>query len=266
MSNEGVVVLVPREPTAVIASIAHGGREFPVDLADELIADPESLWSDWYTPDLYSFTPTLGITTIINRLSRFVADPNRDPEGPRHGSFWTSVVASTDPWHRPLYRRPLTDAEIDARLSRAHQPFHAALVDAVEQVRDLHGEVLLLDLHSFGMPLDADVVIGDRSGRSGTRAAVELVEQALEAESFRTARNRRWPGGWIVRRFEDDRAVDALQLELDLRTYLQPLGVEQLPTPPPLSHDAMAAARQRLTSAFVRIVDRFPPTSPRRRC
>jgi N-formylglutamate deformylase len=114
--------------------------------------------SDWLTRELNEFLPSLGVTTIVTAFSRYVADPNRDPAGDQHGSFWSSVVPAQTPDGERVYRRPLSAADVSHRIRLAHQPFHHALDAAIARHLNRFGRVLLLDLHSFGLPLPADVI------------------------------------------------------------------------------------------------------------
>jgi N-formylglutamate deformylase len=211
----------PPQVTAVpvVACIPHGGRHLPADFTQDLAIDPGALRSDWLTQELYAFLPELGITTIVTALSRFVADVNRDPAGDQHGRFWSSVVAAQTAKGRALYRRPLTQQEIDHRVRLAHEPFHRALDSAIAGLLSAFGRVLLLDLHSFGIELDADVVLGDRHGQSARPQVTDLVDAALTGQGFEVSRNRRFPGGWTVRRFIGHDLVDAVQIEVAQRRY-----------------------------------------------
>ena len=215
-------------PVGIVASIPHSGRVIEATFRHGLTADPDALWADWYTAHLYSFLPDLGITTITTEISRFVADPNRDPSS-GHGDFWRTVVPANDPMGVSIYGRPLAQAEVDERIAVAHRPFHRLLDVAIDDVRRTHGRVLLLDLHSFGVPLEADVVIGDGNATTAQGGAVAIVEAAFGAASYATARNLRFAGGWIVRRFTADRAVDAIALELNQRCYLDAAEVDAWP-------------------------------------
>jgi hypothetical protein len=85
-------------PSFVVASIPHGGRQWPESAAEDLVVAPESVVSDWHTRELYSFLTDVGVDAVANRSSRFVADPNRDPTT-GFGSINNHVVADGDvPW------------------------------------------------------------------------------------------------------------------------------------------------------------------------
>jgi formiminoglutamase len=210
------------------------------------------LWSDWLTRDLYEFLPDLGITTVTTRFSRFVADVNRDPAGEQHGGFWTSVVAARMPNGRALYHRALTDDEIAHRIKIAHAPFHQALDDVVARLLARFRRLLLLDLHSFGAGLDGDVILGDRHGATASAAAVGLVSAALRAAGLDVRMNQRFAGGWTVRRFGGHDQVDAIQVELNQRRYLD-LENRRYPAPPPLGE--FSATRRLLRATLARIAD-----------
>ncbi len=241
-------------PVPVIACLPHGGRDYPDDLAAELAIDADRLRSDWLTRELYAFLPDLGITTVTTSLSRFVADVNRDPAGEQHGGFWTSVVAAQTASGRQVYRRRLSSAEIAHRVAIAHEPFHRALDLAIEQLTAQFGRVLLLDLHSFGTPaIDADVVLGDRHGTTASPAAARRVAGGFADHGFEVRQNLRFTGGWTVRRFTDHERVDAIQVELNQRCYLDQADQAggQYPPRPGQSFDL---ARQRLHAVLAELV------------
>lgn len=245
-------VIEPGRPAVpVVACLPHGGRDFPARLADPLAVSPEILWSDWLTRELYAFLPELGIAVITTSFSRFVADVNRDPAGVQHGGFWTSVVAATMPNGRAIYRRPLTPVEVGDRILLAHTPFHLALDSVLQRLLRRFPRVLLLDLHSFGAGLGGDVILGDRRGVTSRPAAVRLLAGALAGAGLDVRLNERFTGGWTVRRFADREQVDAVQVELNQRRYLD-LDRRRYPGPPPIG--AFHATQQLLRAALAEVV------------
>jgi N-formylglutamate deformylase len=241
-------VLAPAGPPApVIACLPHGGRDFPAELAGDLTVAPDILWSDWLTRELYAFLPELGITTVTTAFSRFVADVNRDPAAEQHGGFWSSVVAARMPRGQPVYRRPLSPAEIGHRVRLAHEPFHRALDAAVRRLLTQFPRLLLLDLHSFGADLGSDVILGDRRGATAGPEAVELLSGALAAQGLTVLLNERFTGGWTVQRFAGHEQVDAIQVELNQRCYLD-LSARRYPSPPPVG--AFDATQRLLRAAL----------------
>jgi N-formylglutamate amidohydrolase len=250
-------VLAPaRAPAGVVACLPHGGRDYPADLTADLVVSPDILWSDWQTRELYDFLPELGVTTVTTALSRFVADVNRDPGGEQHGGFWSSVVSAELPDGRPVYRRALTEAEVHHRVALAHVPFHRSLDAVIERLLRSFPRLLLLDLHSFGVDLNADVILGDRGGVAASEAVMRRLEQAFTGQGFRVARNERFSGGWTVRRFAGHDRVDAVQIELNQRCYLD-LAEREYPSPPPLRD--FAGTRRRLRAALEAVLAQPTP-------
>ena len=235
----------------VVACLPHGGLDYPAELAEELAVSKDVLWSDWLTRELYAFLPELGITTVVTSFSRFVADVNRDPAGEQHGGFWTSVVAATMPRGRQIYRRPLTAAEISSRIRLAHEPFHRALDSAIAKLLAIFPRVMLLDLHSFGAGLDGDVILGDRNGATARPDAVRQVAGALSGTDLDVRMNERFSGGWTVRRFAGQAQIDAVQVELNQRRYLDLDGHRYPGVPPRRQFDA---TQRQLLAALTTIV------------
>ena len=234
----------------VVACLPHGGLDYPAELAAELAVSKDVLWSDWLTRELYAFLPELGITTIVTSFSRFVADVNRDPAGEQHGGFWTSVVAATMPRGRQIYVRPLTTAEITSRIGLAHEPFHKALDRAVANLLAVFPRVMLLDLHSFGAGLDGDVILGDRHGATAKPDAVRQVTRALSGAGLDVRMNQRFSGGWTVRRFAARARVDAVQVELNQRRYLDLDGHRYPGVPPRRQFDESQRLLRRAMAAI----------------
>lgn len=133
-----------------------------------------------------------------------------------------------------LWRRQMSEDELEARIEGVHEPYHAMLGQVLEELRDKWGTALLLDLHS--MPplgpkseaelvgkgeIGADFVIGDRFGASCDSAMSSLVMAYLDASGSRVAHNRPYAGGYVLDRHASPaRDIHALQLETCRATYL----------------------------------------------
>jgi N-formylglutamate amidohydrolase len=259
---DGWVIEPAGQAAPVVACLPHGGLTYPSELTSALAVRPEILWSDWLTRELYEFLPELGITTVATGFSRFVADVNRDPGGEQHGGFWTSVVAARMPNGRAIYHRPLTTAEISYRIRLAHEPFHHALDQAIARLLAGSSRVLLLDLHSFGAGLDGDVILGDRHGSTAAPAAIEMVAGSLGAAGLDVRRNQRFAGGWTVKRFAAHERVDAIQVELNQRRYLD-LENRRYPQAPPLGD--FGGAQRQLRQVLTEVVSRASRPDPGKR-
>jgi N-formylglutamate deformylase len=249
-------VIEPAGPAVpVVACLPHGGREIPAELTADLAVSQDFLWCDWLTRELYDFLPDLGITTVTTAYSRFVADVNRDPGGEQHGGFWSSVVPARMPNGRAVYQRPLTPAEIASRVQLAHEPFHAALDEVTGKLLRAFPRLLLLDLHSFGAGLDGDVILGDRNGATARPEAVASLAAALRGQGFGVRLNERFTGGWTVRRFTGHEQIDAVQVELNQRRYLD-LERRVFPGVPPKG--SFNAAQRLLRTALANVIAGWP--------
>jgi N-formylglutamate amidohydrolase len=83
---------------------------------------------------------------------------------------------------------------------------------------------------------------------------VRLVSGALAAAGFDVRMNHRFAGGWTVRRFAGHDRVDAVQVELNQRRYLD-LESRTYPGPPPLgdfvaTQQLLRTALQQITAAL----------------
>jgi N-formylglutamate deformylase len=242
-------------PAPVVASIPHGGETITPSVLARLACDPAQLTNtDWHTPLLWEFLPELGIAAVEATLNRYVVDANRDPSIP-YGDFRRACVAAATPWGVPLHESPPDEDELAERLALGHAPYHEALDRLVEAALAHHRRVLLLDLHSFGVPLGFDVAVGTRRGTTATSETAALVVEALVREDFTVASTMRFPGGWILRRFEAREDVEAVIVELHYSAYLVPDGWPR--ARPRLDPPHFDRARERLQRAVEAIVAGF---------
>ena len=248
--------IVPANSPArpLVAAVPHAGRRVPAEFGATLTVPTEPLSSDWYTDELWDFLPGHGVTTVATTLSRFVADPNRDPASGQ-GGFWRSVVPVTDPEGSPVHARPLTEDEVWASVAAAHAPFHRMLDQELDSALRSHGHAVLLDLHSFGVTLGADVIIGDGNGTTARPETVAAVVDAFTRAGFTTAVNLRFSGGWTVRHLAPRTDINAVQVEINQRVYLDPAEIDAWLRPPGLPAAAMTRARARLETVIEQLVN-----------
>lgn len=237
----------------MVASIPHGSGFIPDEFLPDLIS-PERLWADAFTPELYGFLPGAGVRVVQAEYSQFVANPNRRPASPRFAPFWEGIVASTNSDGDALYSKPPSSEQLDERIRQAYDTYHAALDTAIDERLSRFERVVLLDLHSFGMDIDADIVIGDGNGTTATPEVVTEIEQALGAQGLTVKRNLRFSGGWIVGRFAEHPRVDAIQIELNQRCYADPAAVDARVLPLPYDAGRIAEMMLRLQSALGRLL------------
>ncbi len=226
----------------VLISVPHAGRDYPdwlVELSTQGRKPLESL-EDPLVDRLVWRALGLGVAAVVAQAPRAAVDCNRaedeiDPASihverrtrpsPRaRGGL--GIVPSRTAAHGHLWSRPITSENLESRLEQAYRPYHAAIEGQLAHLGDRFGCALLLDCHS--MPPSkggAEVVFGDRYGRS---AAPWLMSEALAVATergFAAAANDPFAGGHILdRHAAPQNQVHALQIEIDRRCYLDPHG------------------------------------------
>jgi N-formylglutamate deformylase len=221
-----------REPVRpVVASIPHAGVAVPAAIAARFASEAISglPMTDWHLDQLYDFLPDLGIVTLIATQSRFVADCNRPPDGGAlyPGRFETGMIPTRTFDGDPVWTE-VPDAEwIAEAQTRVWQPYHDRLEALLGEWRRRFGKVALLDLHSVSSQpnlisprLEQDVFLGDREGRSAEPWVRDAVRQAYETGGFTVAVNRPYKGGYITDHYGRPPVVQALQIEMAERVYL----------------------------------------------
>ena len=235
----------------VIASVPHAGMYVPPEI-DRLFEEQHRRWlrnTDWYLPQLYSFLPELGVTMVEATHSRYVVDLNRDSSGELYGNFSRAVIAEKTADGAKVYIETPDLQLLADRIELYHTPYHGILRKTLAETLQCFGQAFLLDLHSFMGPIDNDVCVGDRWGKSCSAHVSDAFHEALDAAGFDVVRNTPFAGGHIVRTYGDPPAVEALQLELRYTTYLDCSKIDE-PGRPILDPSRIAAAQARLRPAL----------------
>ena len=215
----------------IVASIPHAGVAVPQTIATRFASSriAELPMTDWYLDELYDFLPELGIVTLIATQSRFVADCNRPPGGESlyPGRFETSLVPTQTFDGDPVWTELPDTAWIEEARLRVWQPYHDRLAALLDQWQRRFGAVVLLDLHSVSsLPnrispqLVEEIFLGDRDGCSAGHQLRETIHQACAQEGFTVSVNHPYKGGYITDHYGRPPAVQALQIEMAERVYL----------------------------------------------
>ena len=222
----------------MLLSVPHSGRDYP----DWLIANAErgraSLESleDPLVDRLAWRALSGGVGGVIARAPRAAIDCNRAPDevdpsviadaGPEpvgaRARGGLGIVPSRSAPHGKLWRRPIDRAELGLRLAEAHHSFHGAIAAELDRLVAAHGHALLLDCHS--MPArrgQANIVLGDRHGRSAASWLVAEAGRLAELEGWSVAFNKPYAGGYVVERHgRPGSGIHAIQVEIDRSCYL----------------------------------------------
>ena len=218
----------------VVLAQPHGGTEIPDAILKRLNCEGQARAdTDWHISQLYA--DLLADASIVSTpIHRYVIDANRDPadESLYPGQNTTSLCPTTTFDGTPIYldgQTPSAD-EIEQRQRNYHQPYHDALREQLERVRQRHGYAILYDCHSirsivpylFDGPLP-DFNIGTNNGNTCDAIIEQTVERHCKAAAdYRSVLNGRFKGGWTTRHYgQPQQGYHAIQMELAQCNYMQ---------------------------------------------
>ena len=237
-------------PTPILIAVPHAGRSYPEAVT---AAMREPAWGAARLEDRHvdalgaAVADATGAALLIAHAPRAMLDLNRAPDDIDWGmvSGGTSGRARHSAANRrarsglglvprrlsglgEIWRGQLDAADLEARIVNIHRPYHCAVSEVLEHLRDRWGAALLLDLHSMpplrrtgGTGEGAEFVIGDRFGSSCASALSAHTLQHLAAAGRRVAHNRPYSGGFALDHHgATRRGIHALQIEVCRAAYL----------------------------------------------
>ena len=209
----------------IVIDSPHSGTVYPADFGHSAPFELLRRGEDLYVDRLYEHAPDFGATFIAANFPRAYIDPNRllaDIDEALLDAPWPGDVAAGPKtrlgigliWRLlgdvPVYDRRLSVAEVQQRIERCYNPYHAALDQAIEGAYRQHGAVWHLNVHSMPddsyerlkLPLKplADFVLGDLDGRTAGEPLMALIEGVLREHGYSVARNDPFKGVEIIAR------------------------------------------------------------------
>lgn len=227
-------VIVEEGLSPVILGMPHGGLFIPDAIRARL--NPLGLRmddTDWWIDRLYD--GLLASPSVVKAtFSRYVADANRaaTDESLYPGQNTTGVCSPVTFDGAPIYLQGQEPdaAETEERIAHYHAPYHAALAEQIERVKEKHGVCILYDCHSIrsNIPYLFEGAlpvfnIGSNDGKT-CHALVEkaVVDVCASQDTYPYALNGRFKGGWTTRHYGRPGAgVHAIQMELGQRAYME---------------------------------------------
>lgn len=236
----------------LIVSIPHSGTYIPQEMRGNLIDNVVLSNMDWYLPNLYSFLKNLEITTIINNVSRYVIDPNREIINNTSDFFVHKYVYTKTTFNYPMYKKTLDNNEIKFRIQEYYNPYHKEISHLINEKLTNFNKVYLIDLHSFGKDIDEDIVLGNKNGETARKEFTNLVRDSLEKLDFKVNLNNPYSGGYIVRKYANEN-VETLQIELSYKKYIENkiFGNEEFPR---IHKNSFNEIQEKMKSFFEEIV------------
>lgn len=233
----------------VVLAFPHSGTFLPPEVMARLNARGQVLSdTDWHLGRLYDgLLP--GASIVRATFHRYVIDANRPPDGASlyPGQNTTGLVPLTDFDGEPIWIEEPDAAEIAARRAIWHTPYHRALREELNRVRQTHGLAVLYDCHSIRSRIPflfegvlPDFNIGTVDGCACAPEIGAMVQNICETVAgYRTILNGRFKGGWTTRTYGcPDEGFHAVQMELAQVTHLETEA-------PPYAYDAQKSARLR---------------------
>lgn len=237
-------------PIPVLIAAPHGGRAYPPALTARM-RDPGFAalrLEDRHVDRMASaIAASTGAALLVAHAPRALLDLNRAtddmdwsmviegaPPGTRHSAAnrrarsGLGLVPRRLPGLGEIWKTRIARSELEARIAGVHVPYHAALADTLESLRDRWGAVLLVDLHSMP-PLPArpagespgEFVVGDRFGASCSQRLVSSAFEWFDRNGRVAVHNRPYAGGYVLdRHAAPARGIHALQLEICRSSYL----------------------------------------------
>ncbi len=227
----------------VVLSVPHAGRDYPAAMLAAIRVPVGALLSleDRYI-DGVAIAARGAETLLVQRPARAWIDLNR-AEQERDPKLDDGVIAQRLPALSAklrsglglvprrvaaagdIWRHRLTNADVMARITADHRPYHKALGEALAAARARFGVAVLLDIHSMpplGPPGEvAQIVFGDRFGKAAAARFVARLEGEADAGGIAHALNTPYAGGHILDRHASPMAgIHAVQIEFDRALYL----------------------------------------------
>jgi N-formylglutamate deformylase len=236
----------PVKQTCFIASIPHSGILIPNEAASTFTAEHYSslIRTDWYIDRLFEFLPSLGFTVLKNHIYRNVIDVNRELREPLFGNVWKSpipaeVLNSKDrSWD--LYRKEPTREDVLNRVEMYYKPYHSALKEEIEKLKQIYDQVYLIDLHSYIGAIKEDICLGNCYGLTCPDEFIDKLYNILNASELEVVKNKVFPGGFITKNYFEGKRVFTLQIEIRSGVFIDESELDQ-GRPPKLNGQKMAA-------------------------
>ena len=259
-ASDLIEVRTPAKQTLpFVYSSPHSGTAYAQDFLAASPLDLEALRQseDAFVDELFAAAPALGAPLLCAHFPRVYVDPNREPyeldphmfDGALPAYANTSsarvsgglgTIARVVSTGAEIYRDKLPVDEAKKRIDLFYAPYHKTLKTLLAATKDRFGYAVLIDCHSMPSvagPLDqdigherADIVLGDRFGKSCSPVLTETAHHALGAEGYNVFRNNPYAGGFITHNYgRPDTGVHALQIEINRAVYMDETAIERKP-------------------------------------
>ena len=235
-------------------------------------------YTDAFAAEVYGDLHHAGASLVATPYSRLFVDVNRRRDDfERRGDAIVSgrgVVRTHVGEDRPIFSHPLDPAQIEDRLRRLYDPYHAALDLLVDETVARFGAVVVLDAHTATPRRMGphEVVIGSRRGGTAAPRLVGEVVERFRAHGLHPECDvPGYSGGYITRRFGrgSRRDCDAIQIEINAGALMATTPEEHIERqrrgqPPLANPEAMERAKRCLGEVVERLAEAVSTPEPGR--
>lgn len=226
----------------------HSGTWYPPDFAAAQPLAALRSAEDTHVDALFASATQYGATLVAAEFPRCYIDCNRtldDIDASLLMSPWPSPLSASNKstlgyglvWRKlddgsDIYDRQLSVDEVQTRITTCYVPYWRALRKAISSLRDRYGVVWHLNCHSMPshathashLPLGtphADIVLGDRDGRTCDRALRDMLSTAFRAAGLSVRHNDPYKGVALVNTFGNPAAnCHSIQIEVNRALYM----------------------------------------------
>ncbi|MBS1073980.1 N-formylglutamate deformylase [Gluconobacter sp. Dm-73] len=219
----------------VLVTLPHSGSHLAPGMERRMTERGRQLPdTDWYMEHLYAGALSKGLGVLRANHSRYVVDLNRgaDDAALYPGRPSTGLVPALTFDGQPIYRagQAPDESEIAERRETYWRPYHDAVAQELERLRQKWGWAVLWDGHSIKSTIPRlfegalpDLNLGTNSGQSCGGELQTLLEKRLAANvGYSHVVNGRFKGGYTTRHYgQPEHGIHAIQLEIAQSTYLR---------------------------------------------
>lgn len=225
----------------------HSGADYPADFQYACDFNQLQRAEDKYVDELFDGAIHCGASFLCANFPRSYIDVNRaetDIDTELLSESWPEDIEPTSRSHAgiglirrlvrpglPVYGRPLTNAEVQARIETYYRPYHTALEKLLADTHYRFGMVYHINCHSMPAPALAqnfgflhafappDFVLGDRDGTTCDPAFTRAVRDYLKSQGYRVAINDPYKGVELVSRYSNP-ATNRHSLQIEVGRWL----------------------------------------------
>ena len=255
--NTNIIEIINKNTNKIpiVISIPHSGLYLTEEMTEKMIDGVILANSDWYLPELYSFLEELGLTAIINNVNRYVIDPNRELIVDENNDYSKSLIYTKTTFSKDIYITLPSKNEMDNRIEKYYKKYHNELQNLIHEKEKYFKKVYLIDLHSFGKNVNADIVLGNDNNQAMSINCFNKIKKCFTENGFAVSDNHPYKGGFITRKYGScNGKCESIQIELSYNSYIdrREFVEEEFPI---INQELMDSCKKRLKKVFTLIID-----------